>query len=61
MTILEKPAPLARIPAGILKIIPIKGTIAPFGKGIVDYVKGGGGSGDVTTLYSRSVLDGLLQ
>ncbi len=41
--------------------LPIKGTIAPFGKGIVDYVKGGGGSGDVTTLYSRSVLDGLLQ
>lgn len=34
-------------------------TIAVFGKGVADYVKGGGGSGDVTVPYSVSLLDGL--
>lgn len=42
-------------------ILPFeKGTRrALFGKGSVDYVKGGGGSGDVTTAYVRSLQDGL--
>ena len=41
-------------------ILPFeKGTrLALFGKGSVDYVKGGGGSGDVTTAYVRSLQDG---
>lgn len=33
--------------------------VALFGKGSFDYVKGGGGSGDVTAAYTRSVYDGL--
>lgn len=33
--------------------------IAVFGKAQSDYVKGGGGSGDVTTAYVRSLLQGL--
>lgn len=42
-------------------ILPFeRGTrLALFGKGSVDYVKGGGGSGDVTTAYARSLQDGL--
>ena len=35
--------------------------IALFGKGTVDYVKGGGGSGDVTVAYTKSILDGMLE
>ncbi len=43
------------------KVLPLnKGTkVALFGKGTVDYVKGGGGSGDVTVKYVRSLADGL--
>ncbi|MBR1440216.1 MAG: glycoside hydrolase family 3 C-terminal domain-containing protein [Lachnospiraceae bacterium] len=33
--------------------------VALFGKGTFDYVKGGGGSGDVTTLYIHNIYDGL--
>ena len=33
--------------------------VALFGKGSFDYVKGGGGSGDVTVAYTRNVYDGL--
>lgn len=33
--------------------------LAVFGKAQADYVKGGGGSGDTTVAYVRSVLDGL--
>lgn len=33
--------------------------VAIFGKGCTDYVKGGGGSGDVTVAYIRSLLDGM--
>lgn len=37
-----------------------KGTrLALFGKGIFDYVKGGGGSGDVTVSYIRNLYEGL--
>ncbi len=33
--------------------------VAVFGKACVDYVKGGGGSGDVTTEYRHNLIDGL--
>lgn len=33
--------------------------VAIFGKGCTDYVKGGGGSGDVTVAYIRNLLDGM--
>lgn len=35
--------------------------IALFGKGTVDYVKGGGGSGDVTVPYVRNLYEGLCE
>ena len=39
-----------------------KGTkLAVFGKGQIDYVKGGGGSGDVTVSYVRNIYQGLLE
>lgn len=39
-----------------------KGTrVALFGKGTFDYVKGGGGSGDVTVSYIRNLYDGLKE
>ena len=42
-------------------VLPLKrGTkVALFGKGTFDYVKGGGGSGDVTVEYARNLYDGL--
>ncbi len=42
-------------------LLPLKaGTkIAVFGKAQADYVKGGGGSGDTTVAYRRSILEGL--
>lgn len=42
-------------------VLPIKnGTkVALFGKASVDYVKGGGGSGDVTTAYVHNLCDGM--
>lgn len=36
-------------------------SVALLGKGCVDYVKGGGGSGDVTCEYAKSVYDGLKE
>ncbi len=46
--------------AGCLPLAP--GTrVALFGKGTIDYVKGGGGSGDVTVAYVRSLYDGIKQ
>ena len=33
--------------------------VALFGKGSFDYVKGGGGSGDVTVPYVRNLSDGM--
>ena len=35
--------------------------VALFGKAGVDYVKGGGGSGDVTTAYVRNLWDGMKE
>lgn len=33
--------------------------VALFGKGTIDYVKGGGGSGEVTVAYARNLYEGL--
>lgn len=33
--------------------------VAVFGKGQIDYVKGGGGSGEVYTTYVRNIYQGL--
>ncbi len=43
------------------QVLPIKaGTrVAIFGKGATDYVKGGGGSGDVTVSYIRNLVQGM--
>lgn len=43
--------------------LPIKKGVklALFGKGTVDYVKGGGGSGDVTVSYIKNLYDGLKE
>ncbi|MDO4307517.1 MAG: glycoside hydrolase family 3 C-terminal domain-containing protein [Eubacteriales bacterium] len=43
------------------KVLPVKqeAEIALFGKGVFDYVKGGGGSGDVTVSHIRNLYDGL--
>ena len=45
------------------KTLPLaRGTrIALFGKGTIDYVKGGGGSGDVTVPYVTNLYEGLCQ
>ena len=42
-------------------LLPLKkgSRIALFGKASADYVKGGGGSGDVTVAYVRSLCDGM--
>ena len=43
------------------QLLPLeKGSrVALFGKGVFDYVKGGGGSADVTTPYERNLYDGI--
>lgn len=43
------------------KLLPLRAgcKIALFGKGSFDYVKGGGGSGDVTVSYVHNLYDGL--
>lgn len=45
------------------KVLPLpKGSrIALFGKATFDYVKGGGGSGDVTVSYTRNLYEGFQQ
>ncbi len=45
------------------RLLPLaKGTkLALFGKGSIDYVKGGGGSGDVTVEYTKNLYDGLKE
>lgn len=44
-------------------ILPLKkgAKLALFGKGIYDYVKGGGGSGDVSCEYIKGLADGLKE
>lgn len=44
---------------GALLPLPEGSRIALFGKGSFDYVKGGGGSGDVTVSYVHNLYDGL--
>ena len=41
--------------------LPLKGyhRIALFGKASIDYVKGGGGSGDVTCAYVKNLCEGF--
>lgn len=43
------------------KLLPLAAgcKVALFGKGSFDYVKGGGGSGDVGVLYTRNLYEGL--
>ncbi len=45
------------------QMLPVKkGTrLALFGKGVFDYVKGGGGSGDVTVSHVHNLYDGLTK
>ena len=39
-----------------------KGTrVALFGKATIEYIKGGGGSGDVYTPYIRNIFDGFKE
>ncbi len=45
---------------GLLPLAP-GSRVALFGKGSFDYVKGGGGSGDVTCAYVRDLYDGLKE
>lgn len=40
---------------------PTGAKVALFGKGCIDYVKGGGGSGDVTVAYVRNLYEGLKE
>ena len=44
--------------SGLLPLTP-GGRVCLFGKGTFDYVKGGGGSGDVHTKYIRNLYDGI--
>lgn len=54
----QEGAVLLKNDAELLPLAP--GTrVALFGKGSLDYVKGGGGSGDVTVAYTRNLYDGL--
>ena len=43
------------------QLLPLKhgSRVALFGKATADYVKGGGGSGDVTVSYVRNLVDGM--
>lgn len=44
-------------------VLPLKkgSKVALFGKATFDYVKGGGGSGDVTVAYTRNLYEGLKE
>lgn len=41
--------------------LPAGSRVALFGKATFDYVKGGGGSGDVTVAYTRNLYEGLKE
>ncbi len=41
--------------------LPMGSRVALFGKAAFDYVKGGGGSGDVTVPYIKNIYDGLAE
>lgn len=45
------------------ELLPLRqgSRLALFGKGSFDYVKGGGGSGDVSTVYVRNLYEGLKE
>ena len=45
---------------GVLPL-PSGSRVALFGKATIDYVKGGGGSGDVTTPYVRNLYEGFAE
>lgn len=56
----QEGAVLLKNDGGLLPFAP--GTrVALFGKGSFDYVKGGGGSGDVTVAYVKNLYDGLKE
>ncbi len=43
-------------------VLPLSNTrLAVFGKAQIDYVKGGGGSGDTTVAYVKNIVDGLSE
>ena len=46
---------------GPLLPLAIGSRVALFGKGSFDYVKGGGGSGDVTAAYVKNLYNGLKE
>ena len=46
--------------SGLLPLDPSL-PVALFGKGVFDYVKGGGGSGDVTVAYVKNLYDGVKE
>ena len=50
MVLLKNDGPLLPLASGT--------RVALFGKGSFDYVKGGGGSGDVTVAYVKNLYDG---
>ena len=53
MVLLKNDESLLPFPAGT--------KLALFGKATFDYVKGGGGSGDVTVAYTKNLYDGLRE
>ena len=56
----QEGAVLLKNDGGLLPLPP-RTPVALFGKGSFDYVKGGGGSGDVTAAYTRNVHDALKE
>ena len=44
-------------------LLPLKpgAKVALFGRGHIDYIRGGGGSGSVATAYTSNIYDGFLE